>query len=87
MIDYDSTPRYSMALEWDPRDEVSIATVPELAGCRIHGRSLEEAIRNGREVTAIWIESTRKWHDPIPSAQNFQGATDGSRMEDVVGGR
>src|SRR3712207_2915888 len=46
---------YSMVLEWDPRDRSYIATVPELPGCRTHGATLEEAVKNGQDVIGIWI--------------------------------
>ena len=62
---------YSMILEWDPRDDIYIATVPELPGCRTHGATLEEAVANGREAMELWIDSARKWGDPIPPPQYF----------------
>ncbi len=68
---------YSMTIEWDPRDNIYIATVPELPGCRTHGATLEEAVANGREVTALWIESARAYGDPLPVPRWFSSTRDG----------
>lgn len=62
---------YSLMLEWDPRDDIYIASVPELPGCRTHGATWEEAVKNGREAMELWIDSARKWGDPIPSPRYF----------------
>jgi predicted RNase H-like HicB family nuclease len=59
---------YSMILEWDPRDRIYIATVPELPGCRTHGATLEEAVRQGRNALEGWIDGAREdgWRIPVP---------------------
>lgn len=58
--------RYSMILQWDPRDDIFVVTVPELPGCRTHGKTYEEAVTQGREVIEGWIAAARSWGDPIP---------------------
>ena len=35
---------YSMVIQWDSQDKIYIVSVPELPGCRTHGRTYEEAI-------------------------------------------
>lgn len=68
MNDRDDYPRYSMILEWDPRDDIYIATVPDLVGCRTHGDTLEEAVRQGRDALESWIDAAREegWEIPAP---------------------
>ncbi len=63
--------RYSMVIEWDPRDDIFIVTVPELHGCRTHGNTREEAIRHGEEAIAGWLDAARACNEPIPQAREF----------------
>src|SRR5690349_19004720 len=58
---------YSMIIEWSTEDEVYIVTVPELPGCRTHGRTREEAVRMGEEVIELWLEGV----EPPPAPQTF----------------
>lgn len=75
MSDHDRYAPYSMVLEWDPRDDIYVATVPVLPGCRTHGVTLDEAVRNGREAMELWIDSARRWGDPIPEPRFFDADT------------
>ena len=38
---------YSMVIQWDPRDDIYVVTVPELPGCRTHGKTYKKAVRQG----------------------------------------
>jgi predicted RNase H-like HicB family nuclease len=76
MSDQDEYGHYSMILEWDPRDDIYIATVPELPGCRTHGETLEEAVRQGRDALESWIDANRFWGRPIPPPRFFQPESD-----------
>ena len=69
--------RYTMILEWEPCDRIYIVTVPELSGCRTHGQTREEAVRQGRYAIEGWIDAMRYWGRPIPPPQYFvPGTTD-----------
>ena len=57
---------YSILIQWDPRDNIYVVTIPELYGCRTHGETYEEAIKNALEVIELWIEDAQKAGDPIP---------------------
>ncbi|MBA2284484.1 MAG: type II toxin-antitoxin system HicB family antitoxin [Ktedonobacteraceae bacterium] len=57
---------YSMLIQWDPRDNIYVVTIPELSGCRTHGDTYEEAIKNALEIIALWIEDAQKAGEPIP---------------------
>ena len=71
MSQQDTYGRYSVILEWDPRDDVYIATVPELPGCQTHGTTLEEAVKHIQEVIELWIDAAREWGDVIPPPRYF----------------
>ena len=84
MSNHDRYANYSMVLEWDPRDDIYIATVPELPGCRTHGATLEEAVRNGREAMELWIDSARRWGDPITEPRDFAASSIGAHTKEVA---
>jgi predicted RNase H-like HicB family nuclease len=76
---------YSMILEWEPEGGVYVVTVPELPGCRTHGRTYEEAVKHGQEVIELWIDSARDAGDPIPQPRYFDlDSIDGAVQARVV---
>jgi predicted RNase H-like HicB family nuclease len=60
---------YSMIIEWDPDDKIYVVTVPELDGCMTHGRTYEEAVRQGQDAIESWIMVVLEDNDPIPPPQ------------------
>ncbi len=58
---------YSMVIQWDPRDNIYVVNVPELPGCKTHGKTYAEAIQNILEVIELWIDDAKKSGEPIPS--------------------
>jgi predicted RNase H-like HicB family nuclease len=60
-----------MVIEWDPRDRIFVVTVPEISGCRTHGKTYEEAVRNGREIIELCVDSMRELDEPLPSFRSF----------------
>ena len=57
---------YTLIIQWDSRDNIYVVSVPELAGCRTHGETYEDAIKNALEVIELWIEDARKAGEPVP---------------------
>ncbi len=57
---------YSMYIQWDADDHIYVVTVPELPGCRTHGATYEEAIKQGRDAIESWIDANIAWGRPIP---------------------
>ena len=55
-----------MNIQWSDEDDAYIVTVPELPGCKTHGRTYEEAVHNALEVIDLWIEAAQKVGEPIP---------------------
>jgi predicted RNase H-like HicB family nuclease len=62
----DQYDQYSMNIQYDPIDHIYVVTVPELPGCRTHGKTYEEAVRQGRDAIASWIDDALASGDPIP---------------------
>ena len=58
--------QYSMQIQYDPIDEIYVVTVPELPGCVTHGKTYEEAVRQGEDAIETWIEGSRALGLPIP---------------------
>ena len=58
--------KYSMDIQWSDEDNAYIVTVPELPGCITHGRTYEEAARQGKDAIESWIDASLAWGDPIP---------------------
>jgi predicted RNase H-like HicB family nuclease len=57
---------YSINIQWSNRDQAYIANVPELAGCKTHGDTYEEAFNNILEVMELWIEAAEEAGESIP---------------------
>jgi predicted RNase H-like HicB family nuclease len=58
--------RYSMNIQWDEDDHIYVVTVPELPGCQTHGRTYEEAVQQGQDAIASWVDVCRELGLPIP---------------------
>jgi predicted RNase H-like HicB family nuclease len=57
---------YSMLIQWDKDDRIYVVTVPELPGCMTHGKTYEEAIRQGQDAIASWIMVAKELGRPVP---------------------
>ncbi len=65
-------PHYSVTLEWDDVDHIYVVTLPEFRGCHTHGESLEEAVRNAREVIEMLVDDARAHGKPLPAPRHFK---------------
>ena len=57
---------YSMVIEWSDEDRVFIVSVPELPGCKTHGATYEEAVRQGQDAIESWLDAARARGQRIP---------------------
>jgi predicted RNase H-like HicB family nuclease len=74
-----------MVIEWEPQGGVYVVTVPELPGCRTHGKTYEEAVRQGQDAIESWIDAMRYWGRPVPGPRFFDlGPDDGQSLEPEV---
>jgi predicted RNase H-like HicB family nuclease len=62
---------YTLIIEWDPRDAIYVATVPELPGCRTHGRTYGEAIEQVQEAIESWVEVALADGEQLPDPRIF----------------
>jgi predicted RNase H-like HicB family nuclease len=44
-----------MIIQWSDKDEAYIVTIPELPGCKTHGGTYEEAVKQGQDAIESWI--------------------------------
>ena len=57
---------YSMIIQWSELDQVYIVAVPELPGCRTHGKTYEDAVRQGEDAIETWAEGSKALGLPVP---------------------
>ena len=58
--------KQNMLIQWDADDQIYVVTVPELPGCMTHGMTYEEAVRQGQDAIATWIDGSQERGLPIP---------------------
>jgi predicted RNase H-like HicB family nuclease len=60
---------YSMLIRWSEDDQLFLVTFPELTGFDVpqtHGRTYEEAARQGQEALESLIDGFREWNITLP---------------------
>jgi antitoxin HicB len=63
-----------MVLHWSAEDQCYVVTLPGWQNARTHGTTAEEAVRNGREVLGLLIDSAIKHKEPIaPPERHLSG--------------
>ncbi|HEY3321004.1 MAG TPA: type II toxin-antitoxin system HicB family antitoxin [Planctomycetota bacterium] len=60
------TIHYSMDIRWSEEDQAFLVKLPEFPDCQTHGESYEEAVKNGREVLELLIETYLAEGRPLP---------------------
>lgn len=68
--------RYSMIIQWSDEDQLFLVTIPEfsdrvLMPCT-HGKTREDAIRNGEEVIEMYLEAWEANGESIPKPSTLQ---------------
>ncbi len=58
--------RYETIIYWDAEDQVFVVEVPELAGCKAHGTTKQQALAHAEEAAQLWIASAHEDGTPIP---------------------
>lgn len=64
-----------MLIEWSDKDQVYIVTLPEWQQAGLightHGKTYEEAVKNGQELIELLVESWQERHLPLPDPRVF----------------
>ncbi len=60
--------RYSMVIQWSDEDDLYLVHLPEFPWQQFvtHGKTYEEAAKNGREVLETFIEMFQEEGKPLP---------------------
>jgi predicted RNase H-like HicB family nuclease len=58
--------KYEIIIYWSNEDNLFIAEVPELAGCKADGNSYAEALQNAEVIINEWIETAKSLGRSIP---------------------
>lgn len=70
--------RYTMIIQWSEEDQLFLVTIPEFVNLVVmpctHGRTREEAIRNGEEVIEMYLEAWQAEGECIPAPNTLQVA-------------
>lgn len=68
--------RYTMILQCSDEDQLFLVTIPEFADRVVmpctHGKTREEAIRNGEEVIEMYLEGWQVEGESIPEPSTLQ---------------
>ena len=65
-------PHYSMSIQWDSRSNIFVVSVPELPGCMTHGKTYEEAVKQGEDAIESWIMAAIANNEPLPPSKNYE---------------
>jgi predicted RNase H-like HicB family nuclease len=67
---------YSMIIQWSDEDNKFIVTIPEFVGAVTHGNTYEEAVKNGKEVIELCIETEQSLGHPLPPPRLYYSMLD-----------
>jgi len=63
--------KYSILIQYDNRDSIYVASIPELQGCMAHGSTPERAIEEIKIVLEMWLETAKEAGREIPSPMMY----------------
>jgi len=58
--------RYSILIQYDDRDGIYVASIPELQGCMAHGETQEDAIKEIQVALELWLETAAEVGISVP---------------------
>jgi predicted RNase H-like HicB family nuclease len=68
---------YSMLIQWSDEDQAYLVTLPEWASdAKTHGKTYEEAAKNGKIALELFIESYKDHNRPLPQPDLYNSALD-----------
>ena len=63
--------KYAVLIQYDERDNIFVASVPQLKGCKAHGCTPEEAMKEIAVAQELWLEVAIEDGDEIPKPALF----------------
>jgi predicted RNase H-like HicB family nuclease len=57
---------YSMDIRWSEDDRVFVVSLPEFPRAQTHGTTYEDAVRNGKEVLELLVETYKAEGRALP---------------------
>ena len=63
---------YTITIFWSEEDHAYIAVIEELQGCSAWGATREEALKEVKVATELWLQTALDHGDPIPHAKTYQ---------------
>ncbi len=60
--------KYKVVIEYDEKDQIFVASIPELPGCMAHGKTQEEALAEIQIAKDLWMEAAEQVGKTIPFA-------------------
>ena len=71
--------RYSLWIRWSDEDQLYIVEVPELPGCKTHGKTYAEAVIQAQDAMDTWLYGHRALGYAIPPPDWYQATENGPR--------
>jgi predicted RNase H-like HicB family nuclease len=56
---------YTIVIQWSDEDQAYIATVPELPGCKTHGKTYEQALKQTQYAIEGWSKLAKESGRPV----------------------
>jgi predicted RNase H-like HicB family nuclease len=63
--------KHSILIQYDERDNIYVASIPELRGCISHGNTPEDAIAELHTAMELWLETALENGTEIPCPQVY----------------
>ena len=58
--------KYSVTIQYDSRDNIFVAKIPELSGCMAHGDTYAQAMEEIQIAMELWLECAKEVGKEIP---------------------
>ena len=62
---------YSMFFQYDPTDRVYVGNIAEIPGCKAHGSTIEDAMKELKISLELWLETAANTGIEIPQPRHL----------------
>ena len=62
---------YSVLIQYDKRDKIFVARIPELDGCMAHGATREQAIQEINIALELWLNAAKDVNADVPAPMPY----------------